>query len=467
MDTLAAATRAVALLALSGRLLGAQATVVGVVFDSLFTRAPMRSATVVIPELSRYVTSDDRGRFRFDSVPAGRYTMTFLHPSLDSLDIAAEVLPVAIPASGTVNTRLATPSPSGLVWLVCRSVTDTFPAMMLGHVRDADDSTAIGGATVTVTWRELTLRDQAVQERTTQAVSQVRPNGTFVLCGLPDGLRIEVVVEAAGRSTGVLTLAPAGVVRRHDFAIGRRDSLAATVSGRVRGANAVPVPRATVIVPSSTPLGAVTDDSGTFTLRGVPTGTQLFQVRHAGTWPAYSEVDIPGRGLRGLEFALGRRAGSIPAALNASTIDPDDHTGFDERRSAGIGRFVSAAEISARKRQSLAEALLDMAPLVAAGTTRTPSRTAELLLRAEGKPIPEIVFTPIVKMRLSGKQQCVPSMFLNGFLWVPAFRGQAQVELQSILPLASIRGIEVYLPSEVPPMFDHHDTCGSVVLWTR
>lgn len=37
--------------------------------------APLREATLVITELRRSARSDSAGRFRFDSVPPGRYTL--------------------------------------------------------------------------------------------------------------------------------------------------------------------------------------------------------------------------------------------------------------------------------------------------------------------------------------------------------------------------------------------------------
>ncbi len=460
--------RALLLLTFAARLAAGQATVVGVVFDSLFTHAPMKGATVVIPELSRYVASDARGRFQFDSIPAGRYTMTFLHPSLDSLDISAEVLPISIPASGTVSARLATPSPAGLVWLVCRAVADTFPAMMLGHVRDVDDSSAIIGATVTVTWSELVIQDELLHRRTTQAVARARENGTFVLCGLPLGLRIDVTVEAGGRSTGSLALAPGATgVRRHDFAIGRRDSIAGTVTGVVRDARERPVPRALVMVAGPAPLSAVTDDAGVFTLRGVPAGTQLFELRQVGSWPATFEVDVPSAGRRNVALTLGRRASTVTRGAAADSVDPEDQSGFDERRAAGIGRFLSAEEIAARKPQSLADALLRLPPIVTGGTIRTPSKMTELRLRLEGQPVPAVVYTAIVKMRVSGSVVCTPHFFVNGVVWTPGLPGQAQRELEGVVDLASVRGIEVYPSATVPPMFDRHTDCGSVLIWTK
>jgi hypothetical protein len=460
--------RALTLLALFARIGTAQATVVGVVYDSLFTKGPMKGATVVIPELSRYVSSDDRGRFRFDSVPAGHYTMTFLHPSLDSLDIAAEVLPVAIPQSGVVNARLATPSPGGLVWFVCRSVADTFPAMMLGHVRDVDDSGAVAGSTVTVTWSELVVEDEALRRRTTEAVAHARRDGTFVMCGLPAGLRIDVRVEAGGFATGALSLAPgATVVRRHDFALGRRDPPSATVAGVVRDARARPAARATVTLRGPTPVSAWTDDAGRFVFESVPTGTQSFEVRQPGTWPTVAVVDVPSAGRRDVELLIGRRDPSRGPVSPATSLAGGDPTGFEDRRDAGIGKFLTADEIALYKVKSLPEALLRLSPLVVGGTVRKPSKVLELVLRAEKKPVGEVVYVPIVKMKVASDVQCLPNFFVNGVAWTPSLPGQAQMEMQSVLALAVVKGIEVYAPSAIPPMFDRHTPCGSVIIWTR
>jgi hypothetical protein len=428
----------------------------------------MKGATVVIPELSRYVASDDRGRFRFDSVPAGRYTMTFLHPSLDSLDIAAEVLPVAIPQSGVVSTRLATPSPGGLVWLVCRAVAETFPAMMLGRVRDVDDSLAVSGATVTVTWSELVLENEALRRRTTQAVAHARPDGSFVMCGLPAGLRIDVRVDAAAFTTGALSLAPgAAVVRRHDFALGRRDPRSATVAGVVRDARARPAARATVTVRGTTPVSAWTDDAGRFVFENVPTGTQSIEVRQLGTWPTVAEVDVPSAGLSELALLVGQRDPSRGPVSPATSGAGGDLTGFQDRRDAGIGKFLTADEIATAKVQSLPEALLRLSPLVVGGTVRKPSRALELVLRAEHKPVDEVVYVPIVKMKVPGEGQCLPSFFVNGVAWVSSLPGLEQMELESVVELAIVKGVEVYAPPSIPPMFDRHTLCGSVIIWTK
>src|ERR1019366_10137049 len=153
---------------------------------------------------------------------------------------------------------------------------------------------------------ELVLEDEALRRRTTQAVSRVRRDGTFVMCGLPGGLRIDVRVEAGGFATGELTLAPGTtVVRRHDFALGRRDPPSAMVSGAVHDARARPAVRATVTLRGPAPLSAWTDDAGLFVFENVPTGTQSFEVRQQGTWPTVAEVDVPSAGRRNVELLTG------------------------------------------------------------------------------------------------------------------------------------------------------------------
>jgi len=53
----------------------------GLVHDSLLAARPLERAVVEILELGRLDTTDARGVFRFDSVPAGRYSVSSPIPS--------------------------------------------------------------------------------------------------------------------------------------------------------------------------------------------------------------------------------------------------------------------------------------------------------------------------------------------------------------------------------------------------
>ena len=426
---------------------GAQATIVGTVFDSLRTKAFVKRATVVIPELPRYVSTDDQGRFQIDSVPAGRYTITFLHPILDSLDVAAEAFPITVPERGMVTARLATPSPAALVWLICRTASDTFPSMMLGHVRSADDSTGIGGATVTVAWSELVLGLRSLEQRTSSAVAVTRPSGSYVLCGLPSSERLEVTATVDSRSTGKLALSLAGdILARRDFTIGQGSPstvVSGAVSGTVRDAAGKPASNAIVTV-FGPQLSALTDEGGRFTLRDVPTGTQLFEAKQIGSWPRTELVDVPRVGVKELALSLGPRASGL-AAVRAVGPNTDDRTGFEERRYAGIGQFVAPEANEKKPARSLTSLLL---------------RASWLFLGTTGR-------LKIIKMKGATGVDCVPNYFINGYAWRAGISGMAEREFQSVLEPGQIRGVEVYPHSAIPPFFDRRNGCGSVIMWTR
>ncbi|MHB1311711.1 MAG: carboxypeptidase-like regulatory domain-containing protein [Gemmatimonadaceae bacterium] len=96
-----------------------QSRIVGSVYDSLGSRGPLKQATLVLVERSQYSTSDDRGQFTFDDVPAGRYSLAILHAVLDSFDLVAPVRLIDVPSSGAVRVALATPSAATAFRLAC------------------------------------------------------------------------------------------------------------------------------------------------------------------------------------------------------------------------------------------------------------------------------------------------------------------------------------------------------------
>ena len=87
-----------------------QSSILGSVYDSLSMHGPLPRAVVVVVERSRYAIADSLGRFRIDSLPAGRYTLGVLHAVLDSFDLSAPQRLVELDGIGQTEVALATPS---------------------------------------------------------------------------------------------------------------------------------------------------------------------------------------------------------------------------------------------------------------------------------------------------------------------------------------------------------------------
>ncbi|HEV2670044.1 MAG TPA: carboxypeptidase-like regulatory domain-containing protein, partial [Gemmatimonadales bacterium] len=85
-----------------------QQVVRGTVYDSLLG-APMRAADLWLRGTNWRARSDSTGRFAFDSVPPGRYTVLLSHPGLDSAGLYTLALPLTV-AADTGPVQVATPS---------------------------------------------------------------------------------------------------------------------------------------------------------------------------------------------------------------------------------------------------------------------------------------------------------------------------------------------------------------------
>src|SRR5262245_24848628 len=101
---------------------GGTATVIGVVYDSL-ARTPFVKADVQVvaqvptgdPVRPFFTTTDERGAFRIDSVPAGTYLVGFFHPRLDSLGFTINPSRLVVSSGERVKVALGTPGPGRLI----------------------------------------------------------------------------------------------------------------------------------------------------------------------------------------------------------------------------------------------------------------------------------------------------------------------------------------------------------------
>ena len=170
----------------------AQGTIAGTLFDSLRANRSLGGATVTIAELGRYTQTDGRGRFHFDSVPGGHYTLSFFDSPLDSLGLAAPRVPVDVPSQGVVNVRLATPAPLSLLRILCGPAADTTSGAVVGTVRAVDDASAMAGAAVASRWTRARHLKSMRQRHVLTAMARSNGAGGYVLCRLPRDIPVDL-----------------------------------------------------------------------------------------------------------------------------------------------------------------------------------------------------------------------------------------------------------------------------------
>ena len=292
-----------------------RAQITGTVYDSV-TRRTLSGAMVRIvratdPSIGRSTTTDALGGFAYDSVPAGVWLASFLHPSLDSLRLEPGVVRIDINESGTITLPLTIPSARTLIALNCRGPIAGDLGVIVGEVHRASDDGAIMGASVEVSWPEWLLQkgrlvtDQRVRTAITDSL------GRYALCGAPSGGTLRGLAWKGADTSGALEVAtPDAGYSVLDFAIapvehvvvkldaGTNPALTATVRrGRasVRGVITTmdrrPLANALVRVIGSGSQ-ARTAQTGAYVIADAGAGTQTLEARAIGYQPMREAVRL-------------------------------------------------------------------------------------------------------------------------------------------------------------------------------
>lgn len=424
----------------------AQATVAGVVYDSLRTVRPLSGAVVLVTGAGRTAESDSRGRYVIRDLPRGTWDVTFFHPMLDSLGLGAPIRRIDVGTSGTVHADLATPSGPAVYAMLCGAPRDIGLGVVIGFVRTTEGASA-NRVTVETDWNEFDLRDDGWHRARLTARAPVDSTGRFTLCNVPVDLSLEVFVR---RDTvdlsGPAWLALGGVtVARADFLVGLPQTfggIAGRVSSRGRGMR-----EAVVVVRGMTGEWR-TDSDGRYRIEGVASGTRGVEVRAIGFAPARVAVSVEPAATALLETDLDEIARLLPEAVVLGQRRTTDRNGFLERSRGGIGRFMAGADI-ARRRPVFFRDVLRMNGLTPLGTPRG----VRYVLRGEGGGA------------------CTPNYFVDGFRWLSSGMpgSSAQDDLDTFILPGDIAAIEVYTSqTSTPGRFSTPlSTCGTVVVWTQ
>ena len=285
------------------RVLTAQSLIVGTVYDSLRTQAPLASATVVLVDTSRYATTDRLKRFRFDSLAPGRYTLGLIVRLLDTLGVQLPVRPVDI-TTRQATVQLAVPSARSLHTALCPGSRDPETGVVFGRITDVDNAIPIVGATVGTSWAEFTVGTGGSRRAEQRGVVQSQANGVYVHCSVPLDVTLNIVASVDGRGAGPVTVELDELLLHHlDLAISRGDSAArvaaaeaatvalntargtATLSGRLVDARRSPLASGIVRI-AGTDRTSRADSTGAFRLPNIPAGTRQVEVRAVGAAPS-------------------------------------------------------------------------------------------------------------------------------------------------------------------------------------
>jgi hypothetical protein len=424
----------------------------GIVYDSLISTAPLQDAEVWIEGTNRTARTDIAGRFELPALAAGRYTLTFFHPVLDSTGLSARPVVVEVAAGHAPVVMLATPSPAVAHHLLCPQDPGSKTGVVLGLVRDATVGNALADVTLTAEWAMYVVAGGAVR-RVPRAVSaRSDASGRAVLCNLPTEVALVLRAQVGEGPAGMLLVDLAG------RAFGRADLHLATapatgtLTGLVRNQNGSLLAGATVAA-LGTDNRTLADQVGGFTLHEVMAGSRIVEARAIGYPPTQYQTTIRPGLVERVEIVMGD---SIPILLDPLAVEGDyepylARMGFNRRRTTAQGHFLDTSDVN-RSQALQFEEVFRMVP----GVRLRPNGSSYLveLQRGQGQ-----VFNRALA------NYCAPSFFIDGMYFpLPPI----QTPSLPVVP-EEVLAIEIYSNIfSAPPQYQRRDgACGVILVWTK
>lgn len=207
------------------------------------------------------------------------------------------------------------------------------------------------------------------------------------------------------------------------------------IDGLISDAAMQPLAEATISIVGSE-IQVVTGPNGRFLVLGLPSGRFTLLARHVGYEPVTLPLDVVAGDTLRVAIELEKIGTALDAVKVIATERSLRFAEFEERRSAGVGVFMTEAEIEKRNSVSLADLLHLMVPL---------------------------------KTRFGGATRaCQEQYYLDGIAISPPKGGAIASDLPSPKDIA---GIEYYSgPAQMPLQYKSllgSGFCGVVLLWTK
>jgi len=449
----------------------ASTSLVGVVGDSLHG-GPLVGAVVMVEANSRTAVTDSIGRFRIDSIPPGSYRVAIYHAVVDSLGISLVTAPVEFDVGKPLLVSLAIPSGRTIRETVCSQTSEAAanapveagPALLVGRVLDPENDTPLPNVAVTLEWTPTIAGIASVQAPPQQRSAVTTDDGRFCLCGLPTQLTgtLRAAFQSAPEfaverkltlDSRIVTMAAVHLARTSPgLPAAQRDR--ATLTGVVQRPDASPLAHATVTL-EGTQHSVTTGRDGAFSMNGLPAGTQTIRVRSVGFEETEQVVELAVRSAAHATVTLAAAARVLgPVVVSAARLQTGyARVGFDRRRHAGLGQFLTADDIAKRNAVHFSELLNGSAAILSA-------RSA-----GAGNPDSDPDMNPCVTYVVDGHP--LPHL------------GDGEVDV--LYRAGQIVGVEIYNSADAPAEFrlpsiageqSHGGDargagCATVVLWTK
>ena len=439
--TLATATAA-------GQAPAVKGSIRGLVYDSLMKSGPLAGATVELIELSRAVTTDPRGIFRFDSLPGGRYTLSFGHPSLTATGFVPPEQSFDLTAGLDIAVTLTTPSANTIYRRLCPGLREQRTGILLGTVSDATTGNPILAGEVRGEWTETSFTKAGLARRARIVRAGADSLGRYRLCGVPTDVPVLLRVLVAGLDGPPLELKMEDrpLLVRHLTAI---TDTTAHSQGRLSGrviAGGRALADAQLLVLGTDKVGRSGTD-GSFTMTDLPAGTHTVEARAIGYSRRRLLIDLKATASGDVVFDLARAPVELPE-LKVTANGLAGQNGFDERRRLNNGGYFITGEDLTRRGTIRVEDAFKGLP----GVKVVPAGLNDYFILSTrggsgfGTDCQFTVFVDDVRIPLDPE---------NG-LGIP------------VTP-QDVRGIEVHQgPNSAPIQYQSSgENCGVVLIWTK
>ena len=284
---------------------------------------------------------------------------------------------------------------------------------VIGHVTDPESLAPVSGADVSIAWMQIEISKEVGVRRTPRVLrDSTNAQGEFSICGVPNAMQATLQARKGAAVTAEIPIS-LGDQETELFArtllLSPRDSGAkagnATVSGRVvlEGAPSNAGSRVEVV---GTDAIATTNENGEFTIRNLPSGTQVLLARHIGFGAATVPVDLSSRTPQKVSMKLPKYVAIIdPVVVTARRQAALDKVGFNQRMKSGAGFYLGPDQIQAMHPNYLTDIL-----------RRVPS------LRVTSTATGDVVTSSRGVTSLSGNSGCV-QYYVDDMPWTSATPG--------------------------------------------